>query len=293
MLTKNQLGFLYMLFSVIAFSLMDLIVKWSDNYPLGQVLVFRSFFGFIPILFLIPKNRFKNFYYTKRLGLHFLRSFAGIIALVAIFVALRKLPLAVVVSLSYASPIFITIFSIFLLSEKVGVFRWLAVIIGFIGVLIISEPGFTNLNIFYLLPIIFCIGLAFVSIILRKMSTTEPIWLMTFYFTLTIGIVGLITLPFGWVMPTPKDFFILAMIGILGGFANLWLTQAYKLAEVSLVAPLRYLSIIFAISFGYLIWNEIPTSKTMLGAFFVISASLIIFIREFSKKKEISIPKHE
>ena len=282
-----------MFFSVIAFSLMDLIVKWSDNYPLGQVLVFRSFFGFIPILFLIPKNRFKNFYYTKRPGLHFLRSFVGIIALVAIFIALRKLPLAVVVSLSYASPIFITIFSIFLLSEKVGAFRWLAVIIGFIGVLIISEPGFTNLNIFYLLPIIFCIGLAFVSIILRKMSTTEPVWLMTFYFTLTIGIVGLTTLPFGWIMPTTKDFFILAMIGILGGFANLWLTQAYKLAEVSLVAPLRYLSIIFAISCGYLIWNEIPTSKTMIGAFFVISASLIIFIREFRKKKKFSIPRHE
>ena len=293
MLTKNQSGFLYMFFSVIAFSLMDLIVKWSDNYPLGQVLVFRSFFGFIPILFLIPKNRFKNFYYTKRPGLHFLRSFVGIIALVAIFIALRKLPLAVVVSLSYASPIFITIFSIFLLSEKVGAFRWLAVIIGFIGVLIISEPGFTNLNIFYLLPIIFCIGLAFVSIILRKMSTTEPVWLMTFYFTLTIGIVGLTTLPFGWIMPTTKDFFILAMIGILGGFANLWLTQAYKLAEVSLVAPLRYLSIIFAISCGYLIWNEIPTSKTMIGAFFVISASLIIFIREFRKKKKFSIPRHE
>ena len=109
--------------SVIAFSFMDLIVKWSENYPLGEVLVFRAFFGFIPILFLIPKNRFKNFYYTKRPGLHFLRSFAGIIALVAIFIALRKLPLAVVVSLSYASPIFITIFSIFLLSEKVGPFR--------------------------------------------------------------------------------------------------------------------------------------------------------------------------
>tara|TARA_B100000787_G_scaffold74997_1_gene55263 strand:- start:625 stop:1506 length:882 start_codon:yes stop_codon:yes gene_type:complete len=293
MLTKNQLGFLYMFLSVIAFSLMDLIVKWSDNYPLGQVLVFRSFFGFIPILFLIPKKRFKNFYYTKRPGLHFLRSFAGIIALVAIFIALRKLPLAVVVSLSYASPIFITIFSIFFLSEKVGPFRWLAVIIGFIGVLIISEPGFTNLNIFYLLPIIFCIGLAFVSIILRKMSTTEPVWLMTFYFTLTIGIVGLGTLPFGWIMPTPKDFFALAMIGILGGFANLWLTQAYKLAEVSLVSPLRYLSIIFALSCGYLIWNEIPTSKTLVGAFFVISASLIIFIREFRNKKEISVIRHE
>ena len=282
-----------MFLSVCAFSIMDLIVKWSAEYPLGEVLFFRSIFGFIPIIFLIPKNRIKNFYFTKRAGLHFLRSVAGIIALIAIFVALRKLPLAVVVSLSYASPIFITLFSIFLLSEKVGLFRWLAVLIGFIGVLIISEPGFVKLDIFYLLPIIFCIGLAFVSIILRKMSTTEPVWLMTFYFTLTIGIVGLATLPFGWVLPSIKDFFLLSMIGILGGVANLWLTQAYKLAEVSLVAPLRYLSIIFAITFGYFIWSEIPTIKTMIGALLVIFASFIIFIREFYKKKQISIQRHD
>ena len=244
-------------------------------------------------MFLIPKNRIRNFYFTKRAGLHFLRSMAGIIALIAIFIALRKLPLAVVVSLSYASPIFITLFSIFLLSEKVGLFRWLAVLIGFIGVIIISEPGFVNLDIFYLLPIIFCIGLAFVSIILRKMSTTEPVWLMTFYFTLTIGIVGLTTLPFGWILPNVKDFFILSMIGILGGVANLWLTQAYKLAEVSLVAPLRYLSIIFAITFGYFIWSEIPTTKTIIGALLVIFASFIIFIREFYNKKQISIQRHD
>ena len=293
MLSKNQLGFLYMFLSVCAFSIMDLIVKWSHEYPLGEVLFFRSVFGFIPIMFLIPKNRIRNFYFTKRAGLHFLRSMAGIIALIAIFIALRKLPLAVVVSLSYASPIFITLFSIFLLSEKVGFFRWLAVLIGFIGVIIISEPGFVNLDIFYLLPIIFCIGLAFVSIILRKMSTTEPVWLMTFYFTLTIGIVGLTTLPFGWILPNVKDFFILSMIGILGGVANLWLTQAYKLAEVSLVAPLRYLSIIFAITFGYFIWSEIPTTKTIIGALLVIFASFIIFIREFYKKKQISIQRHD
>ena len=293
MLSKNQLGFLYMFLSVCAFSIMDLIVKWSHEYPLGEVLFFRSVFGFIPIMFLIPKNRIRNFYFTKRAGLHFLRSMAGIIALIAIFIALRKLPLAVVVSLSYASPIFITLFSIFLLSEKVGLFRWLAVLIGFIGVIIISEPGFVNLDIFYLLPIIFCIGLAFVSIILRKMSTTEPVWLMTFYFTLTIGIVGLTTLPFGWILPNVKDFFILSMIGILGGVANLWLTQAYKLAEVSLVAPLRYLSIIFAITFGYFIWSEIPTTKTIIGALLVIFASFIIFIREFYKKKQISIQRHD
>ena len=120
MLSKNQLGFFYMFISVCAFSLMDVIVKWSEDYPVGQVLFFRGFCGIIPILFLIPKDRYLDFYKTTRPFLHFKRCLAGLIALVSIFVALRNLPLATVVSISFAAPIFITIFSIFLLKEKVG-----------------------------------------------------------------------------------------------------------------------------------------------------------------------------
>ena len=146
MLSKNQLGFLYMFMSICAFSIMDIIVKWSEHYPLGQVLFFRGFFGIVFYFFIIPRERLHNFYFTKRPGLHFLRCFSGLIALVAIFIALRSLPLATVVSISFAAPIFTTIFSIFLLSEKVGVYRWLAVIVGFIGILVITEPGITSLN---------------------------------------------------------------------------------------------------------------------------------------------------
>tara|TARA_B000000441_G_C21644222_1_gene291180 strand:- start:350 stop:694 length:345 start_codon:yes stop_codon:yes gene_type:complete len=113
MLSKNQLGFLYMFLSICAFSVMDLIVKWSENYPVGQVLFFRGFFGIIPILFLIPKDRYLNFYKTKRALLHFKRCFSGLVAIVAIFIALRKLPLATVVSITFAAPIFTTIMSIF------------------------------------------------------------------------------------------------------------------------------------------------------------------------------------
>ena len=133
MLSKNQLGFFYMFISVCAFSLMDVIVKWSDDYPVGQVLFFRGFCGIIPILFLIPKDRYFDFYKTTRPFLHFKRCLAGLIALVSIFIALRNLPLATVVSITFAAPIFTTIFSIFLLNEKVGFYRWLAVLVGFVG----------------------------------------------------------------------------------------------------------------------------------------------------------------
>ena len=182
MLSKNQLGFFYMFISVCAFSLMDVIVKWSDEYPVGQVLFFRGFCGIIPILFLIPRERYLDFYKTERVFLHIKRCLAGLIALLSIFIALRNLPLATVVSISFAAPIFTTIFSIFLLNEKVGLYRWLAVLVGFIGIIVIAEPGFSSVNFYYVYPIIFCLGLSYVAIAIRKLSSTEPVWLISFFF---------------------------------------------------------------------------------------------------------------
>jgi len=288
MLSKNQLGFLYMFMSICAFSIMDLIVKWSEHYPLGQVLFFRGFFGLVFYFFVIPRERTKNFYYTKRAGLHFLRCLFGLIALIAIFIALRNLPLATVVSISFAAPIFTTIFSIFFLSEKVGLFRWLAVLIGFFGIVIIAEPGFSDLNIYYVFPIIFCLGLSYVAIAIRQLSTTEPVWLISLNFSAAITLVSFFTIPSGWIMPSFKDLVLLSMVGIFGGVANLWLSQSYKFSEVSLVTPLKYLALVFGIFFGYFIWHEVPTIKTLLGASLVIVSSLIIFRREIYYKQVIS-----
>tara|TARA_B100001996_G_scaffold197844_1_gene151493 strand:- start:145 stop:963 length:819 start_codon:yes stop_codon:yes gene_type:complete len=272
---------------------MDVIVKWSDTYPVGQVLFFRGFCGIIPILFLIPRDRYLDFYKTNRSSLHFKRCFAGLIAIVSIFVALRNLPLATVVSISFAAPIFTTIFSIFLLSEKVGFYRWLAVLVGFIGIIIISEPGFSDLNVYYIYPIIFCLGLSYVAIAIKKLSSTEPVWLISFFFSLSIMILSFFTFYQNWIMPSFIDLLLLSMIGILGGLANLWLSQSYKFSEVSLVTPLKYLALVFAIIFGYFIWDEVPTTKTIIGSLLVISSSFIIFKREMVLQKELSRPRHE
>ena len=282
-----------MFISVCAFSLMDVLVKWSDAYPVGQVLFFRGFCGIIPILFLIPRDRFLDFYKTTRPLLHFKRCLSGLIALVAIFIALRNLPLATVVSITFAAPIFTTIFSIFLLKEKVGLYRWLAVLVGFLGIIVITEPGFSSLNFYYIYPIIFCLGLSYVAIAIRKLSTTEPVWLISFFFSFSIAILGLLSLFQGWVMPNFLDLFLLSMVGILGGLANLWLSQSYKYSEVSLVTPLKYLALVFAIIFGYFIWSEVPTLKTLMGALLVILSSFIIFRREMTLKNQLSVSRHE
>ncbi len=282
-----------MFMSVCAFSVMDLIVKWSENYPVGEVLFFRGFCGLIPLFFLIPKNRYFDFYKTDRALLHLKRCIAGLIAIVAIFIALRKLPLATVVSISFAAPIFTTILSIFLLSEKVGKYRWAAVLVGFIGILIISEPGFSSLNLYYLYPIVFCLGLSYVAIAIKQLSSSEPVWLISFYFSLSIMILSFFTIHQGWILPSIKDLFLLSLLGILGGLANLWLTQSYKFSDVSLVTPLKYLALVFAIIFGYIFWNETPSLKTLFGSLLVIISSIIIFRREISLKKTVSVPRHE
>ncbi len=282
-----------MFLSVCAFSIMDLIVKWSDDYPLGQVIFFRGFFGIVFYYFVIPKERIKDFYFTKRPLLHFSRCFFGLAALLSIFTALRNLPLATVVSISFAAPIFTTIFSIFFLSERVGYFRWLAVFIGFIGILIISEPGFSSLNVYYIFPVIFVLGMSYVAISIRQLSSTEPVWLISLFFSAAITIAGLLTLPFGWIMPSLYDLTLLSMIGFFGGVANLWLSQSYKFSEVSLVTPLKYLALVFAIVFGYLIWGEVPSGKTLIGAILVIASSIIIFRREIALKKEPTPSRHD
>ena len=288
MFTRNQLGVLYGIASVACFAMMDASVKWLDMFPVGQVLFSRFFFGLIPILMLVPRSEFKTFYKTSRPKLHAFRAITGTLAIIALFIALREIPLADVVSLTFGGPIFVTLGSIFFLSEKVGIKRWLAVLIGFFGMLLIVKPAYEELNIYYIFPIIFCLGLSYVAIAIRQLSSTEPVWLISFYFSLSITILSLFTIPQGWVMPNFNHLILLSLVGVFGGVANLWLSQSLKYAEVSLVTPLKYLALVFAIIFGYFIWDEIPTIKTLLGALLVIISTLIIFRREIYRDKIIT-----
>ena len=275
MFTRNQLGVLYGIASVACFAMMDASVKWLDMFPVGQVLFSRFFFGLIPILMLVPRGEFKTFYKTSRPKLHAFRAITGTLAIIALFIALREIPLADVVSLTFGGPIFVTLGSIFFLSEKVGIKRWLAVLIGFFGMLLIVKPAYEELNIYYLFPIIFCIFFACVALSIRSLSSTEPNYRIALYFSLLSMIVGLLTLPFGWVMPNTFEFFLLIFTGLVGSVANILLTVSLRFAEASLVTPTKYLNLVFAILLGYFIWSEIPKLLTLVGAGLIIVLSLI------------------
>ena len=291
MLSKSQKAVLYMVGSVICFSTMDLIVKYLNEVPFGQVLFMRFFFGMIPIFFLIPRDKIFTFYKTKRPGLHTFRAVSGTIAIIALFIGLRNLPLADVISLTFTGPLFVTIMSVIFLSEKVGVRRWSAVAIGFVGMLFIVRPAFEEMNFYYVFPVIFSLGFANVAISIRSLSKTEPNYLIAFYFSLLSLLVGLATIINGWIWPTPQETFLFILLGLAGGVANLLLTQSYRLADASLVSPIKYLSLVVAIVAGYIIFSEIPKSMTLFGAGLIVVSSFIIFKREETLKKQVVEPR--
>jgi len=286
---SNHKGAIYMFASVALFSLMDILVKLTtSSYPVGEVTFFRGFFGLFPIFFLIPKKKIFTFFKTKKTKLHLLRSFAGCFALISTFIAIKYLPLAEVVSISFAAPVFVTIFSILYLKEKVGFKRWFAVTSGLIGVLIITKPGTALFNIYSIFPLFYCIGFSIVTVSIKKLSKTEPDYLIAFYFTILLILISIFFLFFeDWKLPSLKDFIFLSLVGICGSIANLFMTSAYRIAEASLITPLKYLSIISAIIAGYYIFSEIPSVITLIGSMLIVLSSFIIFMREKIKNKKI------
>tara|TARA_Y100000741_G_C18197991_1_gene536407 strand:+ start:226 stop:1041 length:816 start_codon:yes stop_codon:yes gene_type:complete len=270
---------------------MDLIVKYLDDVPFGQVLFMRFFFGMIPIIFLIPRDKIFTFYKTKRPILHGFRAISGTIAIIALFVGLRNLPLADVISLTFTGPLFVTIMSVIFLSEKVGIRRWSAVAIGFIGMLFIVRPAFEEMNFYYIFPVIFSLGFANVAISIRSLSKTEPNYLIAFYFSVLSLLVGLATILNGWIWPSPYEAFLFVLLGLAGGVANLLLTQSYRLADASLVSPIKYLSLVIAVVAGYLIFSEVPKAMTLFGAALIVLSSFIIFRREETLKKQVVAPR--
>jgi len=285
MISKNQLGIIFMILSVISFSVMDIVVKlMSSHYPTGQLIFFRGFFGLIPILFIIPKERFGNLLKTEKIKLHLVRAFGGAFAMTFLYLGLKFLPIADAITISFAAPIFATIFSIIFLNEKVRLIRWLAIFFGLTGVIIVLKPGTELFTYYSFFPILFCIGFATISIAIKKLSKTEPDYLIALYFTLVLILFGLISFSMGWKKIDIADIHYLIIIGLSGSIGNIFLTKSIREADISLVTPIKYLSLVFAIIAGWLIFNEIPSILTISGAMLIILSTFVIFKREAAKK---------
>jgi drug/metabolite transporter (DMT)-like permease len=270
-----------MLLCVLIFGVMDALVKLAaEQQPIGQIIFFRNIFAFIPLYFFIHRAGGWAILRTRYVTQHIVRAATGIVSMALIFYAFAVMQLADVVAIGLSAPIFLTALSVPLLGEQVGWRRWSAVAAGFVGILVITRPGSGIFGPIALLPLTSAALYAVAMIQVRKVSIREPAATMSFYFTLAAAVLSAASLPWQWVTPSPIMLVCLIVIGILGGLAQMALTEAYRLAPVSLVAPFEYTALLAAAVLGYAIWGQIPDRFVWLGAAVVVASGLYILHRE-------------
>jgi drug/metabolite transporter (DMT)-like permease len=264
-------------------SLNDALLKWlATDLPVGQLLFVRGCFalGLMALVAWRVRLRFRIINIPAQTA----RALLTVASTFAFITGLRYMPLAEAIAIAFAGPLFVTLLAALLLREQVGWRRWSAVAVGFCGVLIILRPGDNTLNWAALFPLGSSLGGALRDIITRKMSTTESSFSTLVFTTLVVTTSGLCTLPFGWPALQQADIALLACASLLVASAHFLLIETFRLAEASLVAPFKYLSIVWGTLYGVLIWGELPGVWVWLGSALLISSGLYIFYREARHK---------
>ena len=275
------LGILYMVASVFVFSASSVLVKWTAaSYPVVQIVFFRNFFALVPTAILLWTNGGPLLLRTHHPASHLYRATLGLVAMMLIFYALSIMPIASATALSFTAPLFLTALSMPLLGERVGVYRWSAVLVGFAGVLVISRPGHELFNLGALAVLGSTLTYALAMISVRRMSRTEHPITIAAYFALICTLVSGVLQPFFWRTPGIVDFTLLALIGVASGIGQYCQTQAFRLAPVAVIGIFNYLGILFAGFFGYVIWNEVPLAHVWIGAAIVMACGIFIVYRE-------------
>ena len=284
-------GILLKLGSVVVFVTMSAMIKAvSDTVPPGQAVFFRSAFA-IPVIFLWLwlTHETQGAIRVRAPMAHVWRGLVGTGGMACGFAALGLLPLPEVTAIGYTAPLLVVVFAAMFLGEQVRAFRLGMVGLGLIGVLIVLSPRLTALDdpaadtraaLGAVLAVMGAVFAALAQVQIRKMVASERTSAIVFWFSCTASVLGLLTLPFGWVVPTPTQAAILIGAGLLGGVGQILLTSSYRHADASLVAPFDYASMLLAIAIGYSVFGEIPTWTMLGGAALIILAGVLIIWRE-------------
>lgn len=277
--------------SVCAFVVMATMLKATHTIPSGEMVFFRSFFALIPVLgFLAWRGRLSTAFSTTRPVGHVVRGLVGVASMSLGFFALTRLPLPEATAIGYASPLLIVIFSAVLLHERVYIFRWTTVIVGLVGVLIILWPRLTLFTgdaplangeaIGALAAFGAAILSAFAMLQVRHLVQTERTETIVIYFFISASVLSLFTVPFGWAWPTPEQAALLIGAGIFGGIGQMLLTSCYRYADMSVIAPFEYVSLILTVILGFVIFSDIPTVPMLIGAVIIVGSGIAVILRE-------------
>lgn len=290
-------GIAMKLLAILMFITMQSMVKLGgEGVATGEITFFRSFFALVPIMaWLAWRGELRSSFRTANPMGHFYRGFIGVCSMGLGFYGVVHLPLPEAVAIGYAMPLFTVIAGAILLGEDVWRYRWGAVFAGFVGVLVILWPkltlleqgGLSSSQVSGAAAVLFSAALAAVAMVhVRQLVRTENTPTIVLYFSLSSAIFSLMTLPFGWNTMPWSSAVLLVCAGFVGGVGQILLTESYRYADVSTIAPFEYTSIVWATLFGYFLFGDLPGGTLLIGAAIVIGAGIFILYREIRRKVE-------
>lgn len=300
-LTPAAAGILMKLGGVFAFAVMNVMIKALAEVPPGQVVFFRAFFALLPLALVasLAAGGLVRMVRTDRPWLHVRRALTGTLAMTCFFISIMTLPLVEATAITFVMPIFAVVLAPVMLAERVGPWRWGAVLTGFAGVLLAIAPQIGteappaggplsgNLALGAAIGLVGAFLAALVVVFIRQMSATETSESIVFYFMATASVLSGLTLFFDAVWPSPAEWAMLIACGLVGGCGQLLMTYSYRFAEPSLLAPFDYTSIAWAVVFGLIFFAEIPTLFAILGVLLVIVSGVVIAWRERVRRVDV------
>lgn len=283
-----RLGIALKVASALVFTGMVAMVKLLDGaYPVGEVIFARSFFGMLPVLLVIAwQGRVSDAFVTRRPWGHISRALVGGTAMSLWFAALALLPLPDATAIGFSAPLMTVALAAVILREKVRAYRWSAVAVGFLGILIILSPHLSGAapteeaSLGAMLAFASAIFMALAMITVRRLTSTERTSTIVVWFAGVTSVFALMSAPFGWVMPDATDAVMLVAIGLSGGVGQILLTQSYRYADASTIAPFEYTTMLWTVLVGWIVFAEIPTLEVIGGAAIVIGAGVFVIFRE-------------
>jgi drug/metabolite transporter (DMT)-like permease len=283
------LGILYMLGATIVFAASSAVSKWLvARYPIGEVLFTRTAVALTTCaLFIMPYTGLAVFR-TYRLRHHVMRSVSQRFSQTFLLIAFSLMPLAGAIAINFSAPLFATLVSVLLLKEAVGLVRWAVLLMGFVGVLIVTNPGAETFQIGALFALANAVLYGSVTAAVRGMTATESAETLTLYQLLLLTAFFTLLLPFGWISPAPIDVAWMAFNGISNAIGQYWWTRALHLAPASAISPFYYFSLIWASILGFAIWGEVPTMSLVVGSAVVVASSLFLLWRESNARQAVA-----
>jgi drug/metabolite transporter (DMT)-like permease len=278
--SRVLLGIGVMLIGIFLFVVNDVMGKWLvATYTVGQVLMIRSFAGLLMLSPLVRREGLSAVLRPQRPKLQLFRVVLSTLEVASFYAAVAYLPLATVVTIYLAGPIYVTALAGPLLGEHIGWRRWCAVLVGFAGVVIALQPSAETLSAPSLIAIAGSMLFAVLMIVTRKLRGTSDTVLVTWQ-TVAALVFGAALSPFGWVTPTWRDFGLLAMLGVVATIAHLCVNRSLKLAPAAVVVPYQYTQIAWAVLLGWLVFGDVPQPSVFIGSAIIVAAGLYIFLRE-------------